>query len=208
MNDPKANPKKYKKTAQKREEFSPDVCTGSLRSVCESDAETIAEIYRYYVENTSITFETVPPTAEEMRLRIGKYTKKYPWIVLEKDGKLLGYAYGSTFRERIAYRFTVEISVYLSQDIRGNGYGRRLTEALLEALKNQGFRVAIAGITKTNESSIRHFQKAGFTTCADFPNVGYKNGEWLSVVFLSKALQPEWIANPAEPATPASERIH
>ncbi len=168
-----------------------------IRDVEEADAQKIAAIYQHFVQNTTITFEVEPPSAEEMCARIRKYTVQYPWIVLEVEDEVVGYAYASAFRERISYQFTTEVSVYLSYDRRGAGYGRMLAEELLQRLEKRGFYVAIAGITATNQASVRFFEKLGFESCADFVNVGYKNGEWLSVLMLSKNLQPEFLENPA-----------
>lgn len=169
-----------------------------IRKVKESDAPKIVSIYQYYVENTAVTFELDTPSIEEMTHRIKKYTEKYPWIVLEVNDEVIGYAYASQFRERVAYRFTVEVSVYLAKDQCGMGYGRILTESLLEELVDCGFYVAIAGITASNNISIKFFESFGFEACANFVNVGYKSGEWHSVAMLSKALQPNFADIPAE----------
>jgi len=169
-----------------------------IRNVKLSDAAQIADIYGYYVKNTAISFELSPPSEEEMRHRIEKYTKVYPWIVLEIDGEIIGYAYAGQFRERAAFRFTTEISVYLSLSNLMKGYGRALAVELLKELTRRGFYVAIAGITASNQISIEFFESLGFEECAKFNNVGYKNGEWHSVVMLSKNLQEEFPAIPQE----------
>ena len=106
-----------------------------IRKAQDSDAAKIASIYQHYVENTSITFELTPPDEKQMLCRITRYTQKYPWLIMEVEGEVVGYAYGSKFREREAYRFSTEISVYISKENRGKGYGRQLTIALLEELK-------------------------------------------------------------------------
>jgi len=172
---------------------------GCIRNVKETDAPDIAAIYRYYVENTTITFEAVAPTTEEMAGRIKKYTQKYPWIVMESEGEIVGYAYACAFRERVAYRFTVEMSVYLSMAHCKKGYGRALAEVLLTELEKRGFYTVIAGITATNQPSISLFKKLGFEPCANLVHVGYKNEEWLSVRMMSKALQSEYGKSPSEP---------
>lgn len=163
-----------------------------IRKAQNTDAAKIASIYRHYVENTSITFELTPPDEAEMLCRITKYTQKYPWLIMEVDGEIVGYAYGSKFREREAYRYTTEISVYISEEKRGRGYGRQLAVALLDELVRYGFYTAMAGITSTNENSIHLFQSLGFDVCGTYPNVGFKGGEWLSVVMMSKKLQPAY----------------
>lgn len=169
-----------------------------IRKVKFSDAAQITNIYKYYVENTAITFELTSPSVEEMRHRIEKYTRVYPWIVLEIDGEVIGYAYAGQFREREAYRFTTEISVYLSISQSKKGYGRELATSLLEELTRRGFYIAIAGITASNQISIGFFESLGFEACANYRNVGYKNREWHSVVMLSKDLQVEFPLTPNE----------
>lgn len=175
-----------------------------IRNVLLSDAAQIASIYKYYVDHTTITFELDAPSEDEIAHRIMEYTKTYPWIVMEIDGVVIGYAYASKFRERIAYRFTAEVSVYLSSEHQGEGYGKTLAKCLLESMTTYGFYIAIAGITATNLTSIHFFETLGFESCAMFPNVGYKNGEWLSVAMLSKNLQSDFPGQPEE--TKAGQR--
>lgn len=170
----------------------------NIRNVKETDALQIALIYRHYVKNTTVTFDVVSPSVAEITNKIKEVTEKYPWIILEIDGKITGYAYATAFREREAYKFTAEVSVYLSKDNTRQGLGRLLAEELMEKLKLCGFYTAIAGITATNKNSIRFFESLGFKICGNYPNVGYKSGEWLSVVTLSKALQSEFDSFPAD----------
>ncbi|MHB1484612.1 MAG: GNAT family N-acetyltransferase [Saccharofermentanales bacterium] len=170
----------------------------NIRNVKDSDAMQIALIYMHYVKNTTVTFDLASPTVSEIAAKIKEVSMRYPWIVLEIDGKIVGYAYASAFREREAYKYTAEVSVYLSKENIRQGLGRLLANELIEKLKLCGFYTAIAGITATNKNSIRFFESLGFKICGNFLNVGYKNGEWLSVVMLSKQLQPEFDPYPAE----------
>lgn len=170
-----------------------------IRDAKASDAAGIASIYSYYVENTTVSFEIAAPTPDEMESRIKRYTIRYPWIVLEADGVMVGYAYASSYHERASYRFTVEISIYLSKDHRNEGYGRILADELLARLKQRGFFTVIVGITATNQDSIRFFTKLGFSPCAEFIHVGYKYGEWLSVMYMQKPLQSEYSNPPTDP---------
>lgn len=169
-----------------------------IRNVEIEDAGRIAQIYKYYVDNTAISFELEAPGEEEMANRIRKVTKTYPFIVLEEDGVVVGYAYGSTFRERIAFRFTTEISVYVANDMCSKGYGKLLTNELLDELKACGFYVAISCITTSNSSSIKFFEAYGFKHCATYENCGYKNNEWHSVMMSSLNLQDEFLTIPKE----------
>lgn len=170
----------------------------NIRNVKETDALQIALIYRHYVKNTTVTFDIVSPTVGEITEKIKKITKKYPWIVLEIDGKIVGYAYASGFREREAYKFTTEVSIYLSKESTSQGIGHLLANELIKKLKLCGYYTAIAGITANNKSSIRFFESLGFKNCGNYLNVGYKNGEWLSVLMLSKSLQSEFDPYPAD----------
>lgn len=153
-----------------------------IRNVTCEDAEKISEIYEYYVNNTSISFELVPPSVDEMKSRIKEYTQKYPWLVYEINGGIVGYAYASKFRERKAYGNTVELSVYLSKDFCRKGYGKEIVKALIERLREMGFYTAIAGITYPNEKSEHLFMSLGFEYVGTYKNVGYKNGKWHSVM--------------------------
>lgn len=153
-----------------------------IRNVTPDDAARIVEIYDYYVNNTSISFEVTTPSIEEMKRRINEYTKKYPWLVYVVDGNIIGYAYASKFREREAYKNTVVLSVYFSKDFCGKNYGKEIMRALIERLKELGFYTAIAGVTYPNERSEGLFRSLGFEYVGIYKNVGYKNGELHSVM--------------------------
>jgi L-amino acid N-acyltransferase YncA len=158
-----------------------------IRSAHPSDAEAIVGIYNYYVANTTITFEEQPVSAEEMRRRIDVIQAAgLPWLVLEEAEQVLGYAYASKWKERSAYRHSVEISVYLKHGIQARGLGSRLYEALFSALAERGIHAAIGGIALPNEASVRLHEKFGMKQVARFEQVGYKFGQWLDVGYWQK----------------------
>ncbi len=154
-----------------------------IRKVRLQDADAIAKIYKYYVENTAITFELVVPTAAEIESRIQKISEKYPYLVYEVEGKVIGYAYAGLFKEREAYRFSTELSIYFDHELRGKGYGREITKALLNELKSYDYCTAVVCITLPNEPSQKLFESLGFEYSGVLKNVGYKFNEWLSIIY-------------------------
>ncbi len=160
-----------------------------LRAATQGDAAAIAEIYAPFVTASAVSFETEPPGAEAMRARMASGGPLYPWIVGEAgDGALLGYAYAARFRDRPAYRFTVETSVYLRAGAAGRGLGRRLYEPLLAILEAQGFTQAIAAITLPNDPSVRLHERLGFERAGTYRQVGWKFGAWHDVGLWQRAL--------------------
>lgn len=145
-----------------------------IRNVKYSDAVRIAEIYNYYIENTVITFEIKKVTAADIKKRIAKHSVDSPWITGEVDGKVIGYAYIGTFREREAYRFTKELSVYFDKAYTGKGYGKILFKALLAKTKKTKTKVLIGSIALPNEASVKLHENAGFKKAAHLAKVGYK----------------------------------
>ena len=153
-----------------------------IRNAVLSDAVEICSIYNYYVNNTTITFEEIPVSVKEMEKRIlGITSKSLPWIVYESDKKIVGYAYASKWKERSAYRYTVESTVYLNKDELGKGIGSILYRNLLEELRNRNFHSVIAVIALPNEKSQKLHEKTGFTKAAYFSEVGFKFNKWLDV---------------------------
>lgn len=153
-----------------------------IRAVTYQDAGRIAEIYGYYVVNTPTSFEIDPPSAEDMEKKIRALKADgYPWLVYEEGGNVLGYAYASRFREREAYRYTVEVSVYLDLEARGKKIGHALMEKLLEKVRAMGFYTVVSIVTTPNERSERLFRSLGFEYVGTFRNIGYKLGAWRSV---------------------------
>jgi len=166
-----------------------------IRNVRLEDVEALIEIYRPYVENTSVTFEYVVPSFEEFAERIQKITKRYPYLVAEVEGKIVGYAYASTFKDRAAYDWCVETSIYLSEEQRGKGIGKRLYQALEEELKNRNILNANACITYAEfedeyhtNASMHFHEKMGYTFVGRFHKCGYKFGKWYDMIWMEKML--------------------
>jgi L-amino acid N-acyltransferase YncA len=156
--------------------------TAMIRAANATDAIAITSIYNYYVTNTSVTFEEVAVTAEEMTRRIGNVaTTGLPWLVLETDGIVIGYAYASKWRERATYRHSVESTVYLRHGEGGKGLAGPLYEALIAKLREAGVHAVIGGIAQPNEASVRLHEKLGFERVAMFREVGKKFDRGLDV---------------------------
>lgn len=153
-----------------------------IRDVRDADSAQIVEIYNYYVESTSISFEEEPISVEVMQQRIEEVLSLgLPWLVAEADGKVLGYAYANRWKSRSAYRFTVEPSIYVKHGITSKGIGSTLYSHLLDNLKEKQFKNVIGVITLPNELSIRLHERLGFKKVGEFPNIGLKFGEKKSV---------------------------
>ena len=159
-----------------------------LRPVAPSDAQALADIYNPYIRDTIITFEEEPVTAEEMASRIAKVTGAYPWLVWEEDGVVAGYAYGSSWRSRHAFRFSVETTIYLASQHQGRGIGTQLYQALLAALAARGFHSALGCLGLPNESSVRLHEKLGFRKVGHMQDAGWKFGAWVAVGFWERIL--------------------
>jgi L-amino acid N-acyltransferase YncA len=155
-----------------------------IRAATEADAQALVDIYNYYITDTVITFEDIPLNADEFAGRIHKVLEGgYPYLVAEEDGVIVGYAYSSQFRTRVAYRFSTETTVYLKHDLTGKGHGTALYTALLKELRARGFHLAIGGVTLPNPASQRLHEKMGFTKIGHFHEVGFKFDQWLDVGF-------------------------
>ncbi len=169
-----------------------------LRVAGADDAARIAEIYRPYVEKTAVTFEETPPGAEEMRSKIDKVGSIFPWLVFEEGGEVLGYAYASRYRERAAYRWSLEDSVYVREDAVGRGIGKALLGSLIELLRELGYVKLYAVITPPNTSSVALHEKFGFVPLCRFRDTAFKHGCWQAIDWMELSLR-EPAAAPAEP---------
>lgn len=170
-----------------------------IRAVTEKDAGRIAEIYGYYVVNTPTTFELEPPSRVDMEHKIRDIQADgYPWLVYEEEGTVMGYAYASRFREREAYRYTVEVSVYLDLESLGHRIGHELMERLLGMVREMGFYTVVSIVTTPNERSEKLFRSLGFQYVGTFRNIGYKLGAWRSVSQYSLQLK-EYDESPSMP---------
>jgi phosphinothricin acetyltransferase len=156
-----------------------------IRTAKIEDAEAICEIYNPYVTETSVTFEAVAVSQEEMAKRIEKRLLKHAWFVSvdETTKKINGYAYAGVWRERQAYRFTSEVTVYVAPGCQGKGVGKSLYKMLIETMRAKGYHVLVAGIALPNEKSVGVHEAMGFKKVAHFENVGYKFDQWLDIGF-------------------------
>lgn len=152
-----------------------------VRIASPSDAPALLDIYAPYIRNTAFTFETEIPTADQFRTRIENCLMKFPWIVCAINKKIAGYVYASAHRDREAYQWTSECSVYLDPGFTGKGLGKELYALLFDILKVQGLRNIYAGITLPNDPSVRLHEACGFSLFAVYENVGYKMGSWHKV---------------------------
>ena len=154
-----------------------------IRDITIADAALICSIYNYFIENTAITFELTPVEEPEMARRITEITKNYPWIVYEENGEIIGYAYASKWRDRPAYRFVTETTVYIRKGDERKGIGSLLYTDLLRKLKLKHFHAAIGCITLPNPASVTLHEKLGFANVAHFREVGFKFDQWQDVGF-------------------------
>lgn len=162
--------------------------TEKIRVASPKDAAAMLAIYAPYVEKTAISFEYAVPALSEFRRRIGDILKRYPWLVYEENGQILGYAYGGPDRTRDAYQWMAEVSVYVSEEARGKGVGTALYDVLLSLLENQNFCLCTALITEENAPSAAFHEKFGFRKIGTLENAGYKNGAWHGMTTYQKDL--------------------
>ena len=162
-----------------------------IRPATVDDAAAVAAIYAPLVRDTCISFETEAPDAQEMRARIGKTLASLPWLVAEAgDGSVCGYSYAGRHRERAAYQWAVDTSVYVRADQRGQGVGRLLYASLLPLLADLGYYRAFAGVALPNAASVALHEAMGFAPLGVFRDVGFKHGAWHDVGWWQRALRP------------------
>lgn len=167
------------------------------------DAAACAAIYAPAVEGSVISFELRAPGPEEIAERMRRYQRTHPWLVAERGGGVVGYAYACYFNERPAYRWSASVSVYVAAVEHGRGRGRALYEELFERLRRQGLRMACAGITLPNPASVGLHESLGFRPVGVYREIGWKDGEWLDIGWwqLELASAPDG-RPPSEPLTP------
>ena len=153
-----------------------------IRPVELSDSNAITEIYNHYILNSVASFETEALSIEMMRNRISEISVNFPYFVCEIDGHIAGYCYAHPWKERAAYRFTLETTVYISPQHLHEGIGKILMEKLINSCTERGFHALIACITGNNEASIALHEKLGFKKVSHFEKVGYKHNQILDVV--------------------------
>ncbi|HKI98922.1 MAG TPA: arsinothricin resistance N-acetyltransferase ArsN1 family B [bacterium] len=172
--------------------------SATIRLATPSDAEGCLAIYRPFVEQTAVSFETEVPTPAELSARIGDVLQRAPWLVCEAEGGIAGYAYATRYRPRQAYQWSVETTIYLAETARGRGFGRALYTNLLACLRRQGYVNAYAVITLPNPASVGLHEALGFRPLGVFESVGYKLDRWHDVGWWHLRIQPP----PAQPHAP------
>ncbi|NCB34033.1 MAG: N-acetyltransferase family protein [Erysipelotrichia bacterium] len=167
-----------------------------IRMIREDDYFACWWWYNWYIAHTNVSFETEALQFDDFKKRIESIRIRYPWIVLQEDNDLRGYAYLEPFNERAAYDWTCGLSIYVAPDMNHHGYGRQLMKAILDLAKLDGYRNVISIITDTNEASIQFHHAFGFESLGAFPASGYKNNQWLGVHYYGKVLNPTLDAMP------------
>jgi len=152
-----------------------------IRNATKTDSQAICDIYNYYIDNTFITFEEVPVTADIMAQRIEQINAKDPYLVLTENENILGYAYATEWKSRSAYRFSAETSIYLDHTVAGKGYGRYLYQTLLTKLKDTALHSVVGGIALPNVASVRLHERLGFVPIGCFKEIGFKHNQWIDV---------------------------
>ncbi|MFB9238738.1 GNAT family N-acetyltransferase [Plantactinospora siamensis] len=174
---------------------------GNIRRATAGDAAACAAIYAPYVTDTAITFETDPPSPALLAGRIEAANRRHAWLVMEVDGAVIGYAYGTEHRSRAAYRWACDSSIYLQAGRRRTGAGRALYGALLATLAARGFRRVLAGVALPNEASMGLHRSLGYRDVGTYRRIGWKLGAWHDVTWLQLDLAPDEdsVIPPAEP---------
>jgi L-amino acid N-acyltransferase YncA len=161
----------------------------TIRVATAADAESLADIYNYYITDTVVTFEEEPVSPAEMAERIDEVASaSLPWLVAELGGQVLGYACASKWKGRCAYRFSTEITVYLGRSCLGMGLGSRLYGELFPILAGRGMHAVIGGIALPNPASVALHEKFGLEKVAHFREVGFKFGQWIDVGYWHRTL--------------------
>lgn len=169
-----------------------------IRPAQDDDGTGVAAVYAPYVRDTAVSFEVEPPTATVMAERISGTLGTHPWLVAERDGEVVGYAYAGKHSQRAAYRWTVDVTVYVRDSERRTGVGRRLYRALLATLWHQGFRSAFAEIVLPNPGSARLHEAMGFQHIGVHKDIGHKLGRWQDIGYWRLGLS-DGTAAPGEP---------
>lgn len=172
--------------------------SAAIRLATEHDVDQIAAIYAPIVRDTVISFEFEPPSVDEMRQRIRSITQQFPWLVCDREGEVLGYAYAGKHRERAAYQWSADVSVYAHERARRAGVGRALYTSLFAVLALQGYYNAYAGATLPNAGSVALHESLGFERVGVYRSVGFKAGKWHDVAWWQRSIQPRSDA-PAPP---------
>jgi phosphinothricin acetyltransferase len=167
----------------------------SIRQATVDDAAALQAIYAPYVESTPVSFETVVPRVDEFAARIAKSLSKWQYLVAERDGLIVGYAYGSSHRERAAYQWSVEVSAYVDPSCHRQGIGRALYVNLFDDLIAMGYCTAFAGITLPNDASVGLHRSVGFEPIGVFRRIGWKFDRWHDVAWMQRTLRERPLGN-------------
>ena len=180
----------------------------NVRLATGDDAEDVRGIYAPIVRDTAISFETEPPSVEEMRSRITSTLEKLPWLICESNGRIEGYAYAAPYRARPAYQWSAETSLYVAADAQRSGVGRLLYETLFAILRAQGYFNVFAGMTSPNPGSAGLHASVGFVPIGVYRNAGWKHGQWHNVEWWQLQLR-EPVSAPHPPtSTPLVENFN
>jgi L-amino acid N-acyltransferase YncA len=176
-----------------------------IRHATPGDAPGCLEVYAPFAEETAVSFEHEAPSVAEYEQRIVRVNRTHAFLVAEQDERIAGFAYAGVHRERLSYRWTCEVSVYLGVDHRGRGLGRALYEPLFALLEQQGYRMMLAGITMPNLASVALHKSLAFDEVGVYRRIGWKAGDWRDVMWLARRLgaeihEPELPPPPGPPA--------
>ena len=160
-----------------------------IRTATVKDVPEILSIYAPYILNTAITFEYDIPSLAEFTERFLSISKDHPWLVWEENGKILGYAYGEKAFVRAAYQWAADLAIYLAPEAQGRGIGRKLYTEAENILREQGYHLCYGVVTSANEKSCAFHEAMGYTRRAEFPNCGFKFGNWYGTIWYEKRLQ-------------------
>jgi phosphinothricin acetyltransferase len=161
----------------------------SIRPVTNNDAQACLNLYSKYVVNSAVSFELEAPSLEEFSRRIDAIANRFPYLIAEENGRVIGYAYASAYRDRLAYQWNVEVSIYVEDDKKKSGIASRLYAELFSELKRIHICKAFAVIALPNEASVGFHHKMGFEKFATYTNVGFKLNQWHDVLWMEKTIQ-------------------
>ena len=159
-----------------------------IRFVEEKDVESLVTIYNYYIQNTTFTLEMEPLSTEAFGRRVEKIAERFPYLVYEEKGEILGYAYLNDFNPRAGYRFTADLSLYVAPKARGKGIGRALYEAIEPKAKEMGLCNILSLITAENEASLAFHEKLGFARVAKIDDIAHKFDRWIGLCYCLKKI--------------------
>lgn len=177
-----------------------------IRLASINDTEQIISIYAKSILESAVTFEETVPSVSEFKKRIESIQKSLPYLVYEVNQTVVAYAYASNHRDRAAYRWAKELSVYVKDGFKGKGIAKALYSALIDILTELNVSVVLGGITVPNEASIQLHEKLGFKQIARYNNIGYKMGQWHDVVWLQLELETN-LTSPAKTVRNFNEMV-